>query len=71
VRQVGQTVVLRDGEFRHERMMSGEFEAAEFSLASYLMARDRGLELTAIPVFPRRLFSPGLFQLRCRDCVAA
>lgn len=63
--QVGQTVVLRDGEFRHERMLDErEFDVCEFSLSSYLMAKDRGLEITAVPVFPRRLFSPGLFYVR-------
>ncbi len=63
--QVGQTVTLRDGEFRHERMIrDGEFDVCEFSLSSYLMARDRGLPLIAVPVFPRRLFSAGLFYVR-------
>ena len=63
--QVGQTVVLRDGEFRHERMLvDREFDVCEFSLSSYLMAKDRGLDITAVPVFPRRLFSPGLFYVR-------
>lgn len=63
--QVGQTVVLRDGEFRHERMLDHrEFDVCEFSLSSYLMAKDRGLDITAVPVFPRRLFSPGLFYVR-------
>lgn len=34
-----------------------EFEAAEMSLSSYLIARDRGFpEMIAIPVFPFRLF---------------
>ena len=35
----------------------GEFDVAELSLSSYLMARARKLPFTAIPVFPRRLFS--------------
>jgi len=30
---------------------------AEVSLSSYLMAKSRGMPFTAIPVFPRRLFS--------------
>lgn len=60
VRQVGQAATLRDGTGRHERMLQdGEFDAAECSLASYLVARGRGLPFTAIPVFPRRLFSQG------------
>lgn len=56
--EVGQSVNGRAGTRRHERMLvGGEFDAAEVSLSSYLMARDRGQPFTAIPVFPRRLFS--------------
>lgn len=56
--QVGQSVPLRDGVDRHERMIRhGEFDAAEVSLSSYIMAKNRGMSLSAIPVFPRRLFS--------------
>jgi 4,5-dihydroxyphthalate decarboxylase len=70
VLQVGQTVVLRDGEFRHERMIHDqEFDVCEFSLSSYLMARDRGLDITAVPVFPRRLFSAGLFYVRADSAI--
>lgn len=55
---VGQSDRQRDGEDRHERMLQkGEFDIAELSLSSYLMAKSRGLPFTAIPVFPRRLFS--------------
>ena len=58
--QVGQTGALRDGTDRHERMLQDrEFDAAETSLASYLVARSLNLPFTAIPVFPRRLFSQG------------
>lgn len=43
---------------RHERMLQNqEFDAAEVSMSSYIMARARGEPLMAIPVFPRRLFS--------------
>jgi 4,5-dihydroxyphthalate decarboxylase len=43
---------------RHERMLAHrEWDACELSLGSYLMARARGASLTAIPVFPRRLYS--------------
>jgi len=55
---VGQSDRQRDGEDRHERMLQkAEFDAAELSLSSYLMAKSRGMPFTAIPVFPRRLFS--------------
>ena len=58
VRQVGETTSLRDGAHRHERMLnSREFDAAEVSFSSYLMACARGMDFTAIPAFPRRLFS--------------
>ena len=58
VRQVGQGTSFRDGSDRHGRMIHHqEFDIAEFSMSSYLMAKGRGLPLTAIPVFPRRLFS--------------
>lgn len=43
---------------RHERMLHHqEFDVCELSLGSYVMAKARGAPLTAIPVFPRRLFS--------------
>jgi 4,5-dihydroxyphthalate decarboxylase len=62
--QVGQSSIARDGRDRHERMLAGEFDIAEFSLSSFLMAADRNFPLVAIPIFPRRLFSPGLFIVR-------
>jgi 4,5-dihydroxyphthalate decarboxylase len=55
---VGQSDRQRDGEARHERMLQkGEFDVAKLSLSSYLMAKSRDIPFTAIPVFPRRLFS--------------
>ena len=56
--QVGQSVPLKDGGDRHERMIGhGEFDVCELSLSSYLMTQSRGMPFTAVPVFPRRLFS--------------
>jgi 4,5-dihydroxyphthalate decarboxylase len=63
VMQVGQSSTARDGRDRHERMLKGEFDFAEFSMSSYLMAVERGFPIIAIPVFPRRLFSAGLFYV--------
>jgi 4,5-dihydroxyphthalate decarboxylase len=58
VLEVGQSYPLRNGQDRHERMLQrGEFDICELSLSSYLMAKSRGMPFTAIPVFPRRLFS--------------
>ena len=58
VMQIGQSVNGRYGKNRHGRMLNDkEFDVAEVSLSSYLMARARKLPFTAIPVFPRRLFS--------------
>jgi 4,5-dihydroxyphthalate decarboxylase len=63
-RQVGQSSPARDGIDRHGRMLKGEFDVAEFSMSTYLMAIDRKLPITAVPIFPRRLFSAGLFFVR-------
>ena len=58
--EVGQGATLRDGSRRHERMFKEfEFDICEMSLSHYLMATERGFPLTAVPVFPRRLFSQG------------
>ena len=54
----------RDGLDRHGRMLKGEFDVAEFSMSTYLMAIDRKLPITGVPMFPRRLFSAGLFFVR-------
>jgi len=37
-------------------MIAGKFDVAEMSMATYVQARDRGLELLAIPVFMGRRF---------------
>ena len=56
--EVGMVPPRRDGLDRHRRMLHGlEFDVAEVSLASYIMAKTRGAPLVGVPVFPRRLFS--------------
>jgi 4,5-dihydroxyphthalate decarboxylase len=56
--EVGQSNPLKHGQDRHERMLQkSEFDICELSLSSYLIAKSRGMPFTAIPVFPRRLFS--------------
>lgn len=34
-----------------------EFDIAEFSMSTFLMAKSRGFPIVGIPIFPRRLFS--------------
>ncbi|HUZ75158.1 MAG TPA: ABC transporter substrate-binding protein [Stellaceae bacterium] len=58
VLEVGMVPPRRQGIDRHRRMLiDREFDVAEVSLGSYLLAKQRGLRMTAVPVFPRRLFS--------------
>ncbi|HEY6197364.1 MAG TPA: ABC transporter substrate-binding protein [Candidatus Binatia bacterium] len=69
---VGQSERLKHGVDRHERMLQkGEFDICELSLSSYLMARSRGMPFTAIPVFPRRLFSLSQMWVRADAGIAA
>ncbi len=55
------TVLTRmDSTTRHWRFLrNAEFDIAELSGSSYLMARDQGMEIEAIPVFPHRRFRHG------------
>jgi len=56
--EVGMLAPRRDGDRRHGRMLHDrEFDVAEVSLASYIIARSKGARFTAVPVFQRRLFS--------------
>src|SRR5215467_7808490 len=58
VLEVGESIPRKHGGERHTRMLQNrEFDICEVSLSSYLMAKSQGVSLTAIPVFPRRLFS--------------
>jgi 4,5-dihydroxyphthalate decarboxylase len=53
-----QYIELDPQQGRHERFLREfEFDVAELSLSSYLVAIDQGLPVHAVPIFPRRLFS--------------
>ncbi len=55
---VGQSSPLLHGKDRHKRMLvDQEFDIAEVSLSSYIVAKNKGLPITANPVFPTRLLS--------------
>jgi 4,5-dihydroxyphthalate decarboxylase len=62
--QVGQSHPLRGGIDRHGGMLEGKYDIAEFSMSTFLMAIDRNVPIVGIPIFPRRLFSSGLFFVR-------
>jgi 4,5-dihydroxyphthalate decarboxylase len=56
--EVGMAPPRRDGIDRHRRFLEGkEFDIAETSLSSHVIATSRGAPFVGIPVFPRRLFS--------------
>jgi 4,5-dihydroxyphthalate decarboxylase len=58
VLDVGMVPPGRDGGNRHARMLRDhEFDIAEVSFSSYVIAKSKGAPFTATPVFPRRLFS--------------
>ncbi|MGA3683528.1 ABC transporter substrate-binding protein [Pseudomonas graminis] len=58
----------RYGGDRHGRMLRDrEFDIAEVSLASYILAKARGAAFTAVPVFPRRLFSANHIYVNARS----
>lgn len=49
-----------DSTTRHWRFLrNGEYDVAECSASSYIIARDRGMPFRAIPVFPHRRFRHG------------
>ena len=64
-----QYVELDPQQGRHERFLQNfEFDAAELSLSSYLIAIDRGMPVHAVPIFSRRLFSQSqmYMNVNCR-----
>ncbi|MGE3245728.1 MAG: ABC transporter substrate-binding protein [Beijerinckiaceae bacterium] len=67
--EVGESVPFRDGDGRHERMLNHlAFDIAEMSLSSFIMAvaRNPGLPLVGVPVFPRRFFTAGQVYVNAR-----
>lgn len=63
--EVGMVPPRRHGVRRHARMLHDmEFDFSELSLVSYIMAKSAGSPMTAIPVFPRRLFSQNHIWVR-------
>jgi len=69
--EVGMVPPRRDGVDRHGRMLrDGEFDAAEVSLASYIMAKSRGSTLQGVPVFPRKLYSQNHIFVNRRSGIA-
>jgi 4,5-dihydroxyphthalate decarboxylase len=54
---------------RHRRMSrNGEYDACEYSMGSYMVARAHDLDwLQAIPFFPRRMFGHGFCFVRAGD----
>ena len=56
--EVGMAPPRREGIDRHRRFYEDEeFDICEMSVSSYLTSKAQGLPYTAVPVFPRRLFS--------------
>ena len=51
VDQIGQSARLRDGADRHGAMLEGMYDVAEFSMSSFLIAREKGIAITGIPIF--------------------
>ena len=51
-------IITVESGIRHERMFHyGEYDACEFSMSSYLVARGQDIDwLQAIPFFPRRMW---------------
>ncbi len=70
--EVGMAPPRRDGVDRHRRFLEeGEFDIAETSLSSHVIATSRGAPFVGIPVFPRRLFSQNHIFVNARSGIEA
>ena len=70
--EVGMAPPRRDGIERHRRFLQdGEFDIAETSLSSHIMAVSRGEPFVGIPAFPRRLFSQNHIFVNAASGIAA
>ena len=56
---------------RHDQMIAGKFDVAEFSLASYFVAFGKDESLSAIPVFPRRMFGHRYIYVNANSGIAS
>lgn len=68
--EIGESSAFRDGTDRHQRMLNDlEFDIAEMSLSSFIMAVDRNpdLPLVGLPVFPRRFFTAGQVYISAKS----
>lgn len=66
--QGAQLVVTRSAspEAMRRQLTAWEFDVCEMAFGAYLIARARGADVTAIPVFPRRAFFHTSFLCRAR-----
>lgn len=66
--EVGMAPKRRDGNDRHRRFLQDkEFDLAETSFSSHIIATSRGEPFVGIPVFPRRLFSQNHFFINAKS----
>jgi len=72
--EVGESSAFRDGTERHQRMLDDlEFDIAEMSLSSFIIAVDRNpdLPLVGLPIFPRRFFTAGQVYVSAKSDIEA
>ncbi len=72
VQGIDLTLLTVESGIRHQRMIrNGEYDACEYSMGSYMVARSRGDDsLEAIPFFPRRMFAHGFCFVRAKSGIS-